>query len=420
MIQNIIKRDSTLEPYNPEKISLSIKKAGVSVSYNFTDEELCLLTSRVNSFLAKEYKDFDKLDIEKVQDATEKALIEKKLVDVSKAYILYREQRRLAREATTAMVDAVDIMDGYLQESDWRAKENSNVTYSIGGLILHNSSSVTANYWLKKIYPKAIGDAHINADFHLHDLGMFAPYCCGHSLRQLIEMGIRGVAGKVASAPASHLSTLVAHMVNFLGIMQNEWAGAQAFSSFDTYLAPFVKKDNLTASDVRQCMQNFLWGINTPSRWGTQAPFSNITLDWVVPADMAEKYPVIGKDHTKMDFQYKDCQAEMDMINRELLKLYLEGDAEGRGFQYPIPTINITPNFDWENPNCEYLFELTAKYGTPYFQNFVNSDLNPSDVRSMCLTPDARVTVRSQEDIFKVTYDDGREVFMQASKLKQL
>jgi len=420
MIKDIIKRDSSIEPYNREKIALSIRKAGVEVNYPFTDEELEQLTSKVEAFLAKEYKAFDKLDIEKIQDAIEKTLIEKKLVDVSKAYILYRDNRRAAREAKTAMVDAVDIMDGYLQESDWRAKENSNVTYSIGGLILHNSSSVTANYWLNKVYPKAVAEAHKNADFHLHDLGMLAPYCCGHSLRQLIELGIRGVAGKVASAPAEHLTTLVQHMVNFLGIMQNEWAGAQAFSSFDTYLAPFVKKDNLTAKDVRQCMQNFLWGINTPSRWGTQAPFSNITLDWVVPADMAEKYPVIGKSQTKMPFQYKDCQKEMDMINKELLKLYLEGDAEGRGFQYPIPTINITPNFDWENPNCEYLFELTAKYGTPYFQNFVNSDLDPSDVRSMCLAPETKITVRSKEDIFKVVYDDGHEAYLQNHELHGL
>lgn len=273
-------------------------------------------------------------------------------------------------------------VNGYLKKSDWRVKENSNVGFSVGGLILHNSGALTANYWLDEVYTEEIREAHKSASLHLHDLSMLSVYCCGWSIKQLIMEGLGGVPDKISSAPAKHLSTLVQQLVNFLGIMQNEAAGAQAFSSFDTYLAPFIKADNLTDKEVRQCMQTFIFGINTPSRWGTQAPFSNVTLDWICPADLAWMPAIVGgKD---AGFTYGDCQKEMDTINRIFIDVLLEGDAAGRGFQYPIPTYNITKEFDWDHPNAEKLFSMTAKYGTPYFQNFINSDLNPSDVRSMC------------------------------------
>jgi ribonucleoside-triphosphate reductase len=274
------------------------------------------------------------------------------------------------------------IVEDYISSADWRIKENSNVGFSIGGLILHNSGALTANYWLNNIYTKEIADAHRNASFHIHDLSMLSAYCAGWSLRQLIEEGLGGVPDKVCSTPATHLSTLCNQMVNFLGIMQNEWAGAQAFSSFDTYLAPFIKKDNLTNKEIKQALQSFVFGINTPSRWGTQAPFSNITFDWVCPQDMKDKKVIIGGK--EQDFTFGDCQPEMDRLNSIYIDVLLEGDANGRGFQYPIPTYNITKDFNWDHQNCEKLFEMAAKYGTPYFQNFINSDLNPNDVRSMC------------------------------------
>jgi len=303
-------------------------------------------------------------------------------VEVAKAYILYRAQHDAMRDAKSLMIDISKTMDGYLSQSDWRVNENANVNFSLGGLILHNSGTVTANYWLKNIYTPEIANAHQTCAFHIHDLSMFSGYCAGWSLRQLIQEGLGGVPDKITSTPATHLSTLVNQIVNFLGIMQNEWAGAQAFSSFDTYLAPFVKKDNLSEKEVRQCIQSYIYGVNTPSRWGSQAPFTNITLDWVCPADLAkQKAIVVGKE---MDFTYGDCQKEMDLINKQFIKLMLEGDAAGRGFGYPIPTYNITKDFDWNTENAQLLFEMTAQYGTPYFQNFVNSDLNPSDVRSMC------------------------------------
>lgn len=276
-----------------------------------------------------------------------------------------------------------ELIDDYIQVNDWRVKENSTVSYSIGGLILSNSGAVTANYWLSDIYDQEIADAHRNADIHLHDLSMLTGYCAGWSLKQLIQEGLGGVAGKITSTPASHLSTLCNQMVNFIGIMQNEWAGAQAFSSFDTYLAPFVKVDNLTQKEIKQCIQSFVFGLNTPSRWGTQAPFSNITLDWTVPNDLANLPAIVGGK--EMDFTYADCQKEMDMVNKAFIDIMIEGDAHGRGFQYPIPTYSITKDFDWgETENNKLLFEMTAKYGTPYFSNYVNSDMDPSDVRSMC------------------------------------
>ncbi|MBR4256641.1 MAG: ribonucleoside triphosphate reductase, partial [Clostridia bacterium] len=271
----------------------------------------------------------------------------------------------------------------YVKNLDWRVKENSTVKYSVGGLILSNSGAITANYWLSEIYDQEIADAHRNADIHLHDLSMLTGYCAGWSLKQLIKEGLGGIPGKITSSPASHLATLCNQMVNFLGIMQNEWAGAQAFSSFDTYLAPFVKVDHLTYKEVKKCIESFVFGVNTPSRWGTQSPFSNITLDWTVPNDLAELPAIVGG--REMDFKYKDCKAEMDMINKAFIEIMIEGDANGRGFQYPIPTYSITRDFDWsDTENNRLLFEMTSKYGTPYFSNYINSDMEPSDIRSMC------------------------------------
>ena len=287
------------------------------------------------------------------------------------------------RNVKSAMLNYKDIVDNYLQINDWRVKENSTVTYSVGGLILSNSGAITANYWLSEIYDQDIADAHRSAAIHIHDLSMLTGYCAGWSLKQLIQEGLGGVPGKITSAPAGHLSTLCNQMVNFLGIMQNEWAGAQAFSSFDTYLAPFVKVDKLTQKEVKQCIQSFIFGVNTPSRWGTQSPFTNITLDWVVPNDMKEENCWVGGK--QVDFTYGECQKEMDMVNKAFIEIMIEGDANGRGFQYPIPTYSITKDFNWDDTeNNKLLFEMTAKYGTPYFSNYINSDMEPSDVRSMC------------------------------------
>jgi ribonucleoside-triphosphate reductase (formate) len=320
--------------------------------------------------------------IEEIQDLVETALVELGEAKAAKAYILYRAKHEAMRDAARLMLDINTTMDGYLSQVDWRVKENANVNYSLGGLILHNSGTITANYWLKNIYTEEIAEAHKNADFHIHDLSMFSGYCAGWSLRQLIAEGLGGIPDKISSKPASHLSTLVQQMVNFLGVLQNEWAGAQALSSFDSYLAPFVKKDGMSESEVRQCMQSFLFGVNTPSRWGSQAPFTNVTLDWRCPADLKDKEAVVGGKG--MGFTYGDCQGEMDVVNKVFIELMLEGDAMGRGFAYPIPTYNVTKDFDWDSPNARLLFEMTAKYGTPYFQNFISSDLDPGDVRSMC------------------------------------
>ena len=320
--------------------------------------------------------------IEEIQDLVENALIEAGEAKVAKAYILYRARHEAMRDAARLMLDINTTMDGYLSQADWRVKENANVNYSLGGLILHNSGTITANYWLRNIYPEEIAAAHKEADFHIHDLSMFSGYCAGWSLRALIAEGLGGIPDKISSKPASHLSTLVQQMVNFLGVLQNEWAGAQALSSFDTYIAPFVRKDAMGEAEVRQCMQSFLFGVNTPSRWGSQAPFTNVTLDWRCPTDLRDKEAVVGGGGA--GFTYGDCQAEMDLVNKVFIELMLEGDAMGRGFQYPIPTYNVTKDFDWDTPNARLLFEMTAKYGTPYFQNFVSSDLDPGDVRSMC------------------------------------
>ncbi len=323
------------------------------------------------------------ITVESIQDSVEKVLSESGYADVAKAYILYRKQREKVRNVNSALLNYKELINDYLQINDWRVKENSTVTYSVGGLILSNSGAITANYWLSEVYDEEIARAHRSAAIHLHDLSMLTGYCAGWSLKQLIQEGLGGVPGKITSAPAQHLSTLCNQMVNFLGIMQNEWAGAQAFSSFDTYLAPFVKIDNLSQKEVKQCVQSFIYGVNTPSRWGTQAPFSNVTLDWTVPKDLANLPAIVGGK--ELDFTYGDCQKEMDMVNKAFIEIMIEGDANGRGFQYPIPTYSITSDFDWsETENNKLLFEMTAKYGTPYFSNYINSDMEPNDVRSMC------------------------------------
>ena len=379
---NVVKRDGKLVSFDIQKISEAIKQAFEACKKDYNQDIIDFLALKVTADFADKIED-GKVTVENIQDSVESVLIKAGYDDVSKAYIIYRRQREKIRNINATMVDYKEIIDNYLNINDWRVKENSTVTYSVGGLILSNSGAVTANYWLSEIYDDEIGNAHRNADIHIHDLSMLTGYCAGWSLKQLIQEGLGGVPGKITSAPASHLSTLCNQMVNFLGIMQNEWAGAQAFSSFDTYLAPFVKVDNLTYREVKQCIQSFIYGVNTPSRWGTQSPFTNITLDWTVPADLAELNCIVGGK--EVDFKYKDCKEEMDMINRAFIEIMIEGDANGRGFQYPIPTYSITRDFDWsETENNKLLFEMTAKYGTPYFSNYINSDMEPSDVRSMC------------------------------------
>ncbi len=376
------KRDGKIVDFDLSKISQAITLAFEAQEKNFVPSIIDFLALKVTAnFEPKVHEGL--IAVEDIQDSVESVLVQAGYDDVAKAYILYRRQREKIRNIKTTMLDYKEIVDNYVKINDWRVKENSTVTYSVGGLILSNSGAITANYWLSEIYDDEIANAHRNADMHIHDLSMLTGYCAGWSLRQLIKEGLGGVPGKITSAPASHLSTLCNQMVNFLGIMQNEWAGAQAFSSFDTYLAPFVKVDNLSYDQVKKSIESFIYGVNTPSRWGTQAPFSNITLDWEVPADMAEQNCIIGGK--EVDFKYKDCKAEMDMVNRAFIEIMIEGDANGRGFQYPIPTYSITKDFDWsETENNRLLFEMTSKYGTPYFSNYINSDMEPSDVRSMC------------------------------------
>lgn len=378
----VIKRDGKECDFDIAKISAAITKAFKAVNKEYHSTVIDLLALKVTSDFTPKIKD-GKIAVEDIQDSVEDILVQAGYADVAKSYILYRKQREKLRNLKSTVLDYKEIVDSYLKVADWRVKENSTVTYSVGGLILSNSGAITANYWLSEVYDKEIADAHRNADIHIHDLSMLTGYCAGWSLKQLIQEGLGGVPGKITSSPASHLSTLCNQMVNFLGIMQNEWAGAQAFSSFDTYLAPFVKVDNLSYKEVKQCIQSFIYGVNTPSRWGTQAPFTNITLDWVVPNDLAELNALVGGK--EMDFKYKDCVKEMAMVNKAFIEIMIEGDANGRGFQYPIPTYSITRDFDWsETENNKLLFEMTAKYGTPYFSNYINSDMEPSDVRSMC------------------------------------
>ena len=378
----VTKRDGTIAEFDIAKISAAITKAFDAVGKQYHPSVMDMLALRVTAEFEPKIKD-ELVAVEDIQDCVEKVLSEAGYADVAKAYILYRKQREKVRNVGSALLNYKDLVDNYLQINDWRVKENSTVTYSVGGLILSNSGAITANYWLSEIYDPEVAEAHRNADLHLHDLSMLTGYCAGWSLKQLIQEGLGGVVGKITSSPASHLSTLCNQMVNFLGIMQNEWAGAQAFSSFDTYLAPFVKVDNLTQKEVKQCIQSFVYGVNTPSRWGTQAPFSNITLDWTVPRDLVDQPAIVGG--RERDFTYGDCQKEMDMVNKAFIEIMIEGDANGRGFQYPIPTYSITRDFDWsETENNKLLFEMTAKYGTPYFSNYINSDMEPNDVRSMC------------------------------------
>ena len=378
----VMKRDGTIAEFDIAKISKAITKAFEAEKCEFHPTVIDLLALKVTSDFSPKIKD-GIINVEDIQDSVERVLSQAGYTDVAKAYILYRKQREKVRNVKATMLNYKDLVDSYLDSSDWRVKENSTVTYSVGGLILSNSGAITANYWLSEIYDEEIADAHRSAAIHLHDLSMLTGYCAGWSIKQLIQEGLGGVGGKITSKPAKHLASLCNQMVNFLGIMQNEWAGAQAFSSFDTYLAPFVKVDHLSYYDVKKCIESFIYGVNTPSRWGTQAPFSNITLDWTVPNDLKNIPAIVGgKD---MDFTYGDCQAEMDMVNKAFIEIMIEGDANGRGFQYPIPTYSITKNFDWsESENNRLLFEMTAKYGTPYFSNYINSDMEPNDVRSMC------------------------------------
>lgn len=376
------KRDGTLAEFDIAKISAAVTKAFEALNKEYHPGVINLLALRTTADFESKISD-GVVQVEDIQDSVEAVLGDSGYADVAKAYILYRKQREKVRNTKATLLNYKDLVDSYVKVTDWRVKENSTVTYSVGGLILSNSGAITANYWLSEIYDEEIAEAHRNADIHIHDLSMLTGYCAGWSLKQLIQEGLGGVCGKITSKPASHLSTLCNQMVNFLGIMQNEWAGAQAFSSFDTYLAPFVKVDNLSYYTVKKCIESFIFGVNTPSRWGTQAPFTNITLDWTVPNDLAELPAIVGGK--EMDFKYKDCKKEMDMINKAFIEIMIEGDANGRGFQYPIPTYSITKDFDWsDTENNRLLFEMTAKYGTPYFSNYINSDMAPSDVRSMC------------------------------------
>ena len=378
----VIKRNGEAAAFDLTRINDAIMKAFRATGVEFTNDIVDLLALRVTADFQEKVKE-GQVHIEDVQDSVEKILEQSGYTEAAKAYILYRKQREKMRTMTSTILDYKDVVNSYVKIEDWRVKENSTVTYSVGGLILSNSGAVTANYWLSEIYDEEISEAHRNADIHIHDLSMLTGYCAGWSLKQLIQEGLGGITGKITSAPAAHLSVLCNQMVNFLGIMQNEWAGAQAFSSFDTYLAPFVKVDKLSYKEVKKCIEAFIYGVNTPSRWGTQAPFSNITLDWTVPDDLAALPAIVaGKE---MDFTYGDCKKEMDMINKAFIETMIEGDANGRGFQYPIPTYSITRDFDWsDTENNRLLFEMTSKYGTPYFSNYINSDMEPGDVRSMC------------------------------------
>ena len=367
----VIRQDGTAVPFELSRLTQALTGAFEAASVPWHSDIIDLLSLQITADYADSIKN----------NLVSQEAIRRSCVSVLKRAGYEKAAAQFCPEDTT--LDYRQLVDGYLKVSDWRVKENSTVTYSVGGLILSNSGAVTANYWLSQVYDKEIADAHRNADLHIHDLSMLTGYCAGWSLKQLIQEGLGGIPGKITSAPARHLATLCNQMVNFLGIMQNEWAGAQAFSSFDTYLAPFVRADNLSYSEVKHCIESFIYGVNTPSRWGTQAPFSNITLDWVVPPDLRDQPCIVGGK--PQDFTYGDCKKEMDMVNRAFIEVMIEGDANGRGFQYPIPTYSITKDFDWsDTENNRLLFEMTAKYGTPYFSNYVNSDMEPSDVRSMC------------------------------------
>jgi ribonucleoside-triphosphate reductase (formate) len=377
----VAKRDGREVPFDKERIRYAIERAAERTG-EFGPPETKKITERATSFILKTKKAEKCVTVEEIQDIVEFALASSGYFTTARAYIVYREQRARARSTKNVVIEVEKTIGEYIRREDWRVNANANQGYSLGGLILNTSGKLIANYWLNFVYTKEIRDAHVEGDFHIHDLDMFSGYCAGWSLRQLLEEGFNGVPGKVESAPAKHLETAVGQMVNFLGTLQNEWAGAQAFSSFDTYLAPFVKKDNLEYKVVKQSVQQFVFNLNVPSRWGTQTPFTNITLDWNCPDDLKQKKPIIGGEI--QDFTYGECQSEMDMINKAFIEVMTEGDNKGRIFTFPIPTYNITRDFNWDHPNAQALFEMTAKFGTPYFQNFINSPLNPSDVRSMC------------------------------------
>lgn len=384
-IQKVIKRNGEAVSYDAKKIENAIAKA-FTATEEISPGDIATMARAITLIVetALREAEYTSPAVEQIQDKVETTLMKCGYQKTAKAYILYRSQHQKARDTRNTLLDYKKLVNGYIGENkDWRVKENSTVTLSVGGLILSNSGAITANYWLSEVYDDEIAQAHRQCFLHLHDLSMLTGYCAGWSLKQLLLEGLGGVPGRITSSPAKHLSTLCNQMVNFLGIMQNEWAGAQAFSSFDTYLAPFVRVDHLSYEDVKQCIQSFIYGVNTPSRWGTQAPFTNVTLDWTVPEDLKDQPAIVGGK--PMDFTYGDCKEEMDLVNKAFIEIMIEGDANGRGFQYPIPTYSITKDFDWsDTENNRLLFEMTAKYGTPYFSNYINSDMKPSDVRSMC------------------------------------
>ena len=379
-IENVTKRDGTLAPFDSTKIYNAILKAGNSTN-EFGEQEAWLLTAQVLKVI--EHKFSEHLpSIEQIQDVVEQVLISANYFATAKAYILYRDQRQRTRNDQKVMVDVESSINEYLERLDWRVNANANQGYSNGGLILNVSGKVTANYWLSHVYPSSVGEAHRNGDIHIHDLDMLAAYCAGWSLKNLLHEGFNGVPGKTEAGPAKHLSSAVGQMVNFMGTLQNEWAGAQAFSSVDTYLAPYIRKDNLKYEEVEQCIQELIYNLNIPSRWGSQTPFTNFTFDWVCPEDLRDKHPIIAGE--EQSFTYGDLKEEMAMINKAYITVMMRGDIKGRPFTFPIPTYNMTPDFPWEEENTELLFEMTAKYGLPYFQNFINSVLKPGQIRSMC------------------------------------
>ncbi|HTL70595.1 MAG TPA: ribonucleoside triphosphate reductase, partial [Candidatus Eisenbacteria bacterium] len=379
-VTKVRKRDGALVDFDASKITAAIAKAAEATG-EFGPREALVLTIEAVRVIDHRFTR-NLVGIEEIQDIVEQALISANYLKTARAYIVYREKRKTLRSDQRTVVDVVSSVNEYLDRLDWRVNANANQGYSLGGMILNISGKVTANYWLSHVYPEEVGRAHREGDLHIHDLDMLAGYCAGWSLKQFLREGLNGVPGKIEAAPPRHLSSAVGQMVNFLGTLQNEWAGAQAFSSFDTYLAPFVRKDGLPFGEVKQCIQEFIYNLNVPSRWGTQTPFTNVTFDWVCPEDLRAERPVIGGE--EMPFAYGELQSEMDLINRAYIEVMTQGDRRGRVFTFPIPTYNITKDFDWDHPNCELLFGMTAKYGLPYFQNFLNSDLKPNQIRSMC------------------------------------
>lgn len=379
--KHLLKRDGSVREFDVEKIVSAVARAG-KATQEFDAERAREIVETIVMKRLGDVRSGRTLHVEEVQDAVEHALFEAGCFTTLRAYIVYRESRAKVRNAKQSWVNVESSINEYLDQIDWRVNANANQGYSLGGLILNVSGKVVANYWLSYIYPQEVGRAHREADIHIHDLDMLSGYCAGWSLRTLLQEGLNGVAGKVEANPPKHLSSATGQIVNFLGTMQNEWAGAQAFSSFDTYLAPYIRKDNLPYEEVLQCIQELIYNLNVPSRWGTQTPFTNLTFDWTCPEDLKPQRPIIGGE--EMPFTYGELQAEMDMINRAYIEVMIKGDAKGRVFTFPIPTYNITPDFDWTSENATRLFDMTARYGLPYFQNFINSELKPNMIRSMC------------------------------------